>query len=57
MSTLEPVVAAGAAFLVLGERLEALQLFGGGLILVAVLLAQGVAGGTAPASLAEQPLP
>jgi drug/metabolite transporter (DMT)-like permease len=57
VSTLEPVVAAGAAFLVLGERLEALQLFGGGLVLVAVLLAQGVTGGTAPASLAEQPLP
>lgn len=49
VSTLEPVVAAGAAFLVLGERLEALQLLGGGLVLVAVLLAQGVGGGTAPA--------
>jgi len=50
-------VAAGAAFLVLGERLEALQLFGGGLVLVAVLLAQGVAGGTAPAPGAAQTSP
>ncbi|MBI3002669.1 MAG: DMT family transporter [candidate division NC10 bacterium] len=49
VSTLEPVVAAAAAFLVLGEGLEALQLLGGGLVLGAVLLVQEVPGGTASA--------
>lgn len=55
VSTLEPVVAAAVAFLVLGEGLEGLQLVGGGLVLGAVLLAQGVAGGTAPAPRTGQP--
>jgi drug/metabolite transporter (DMT)-like permease len=37
-SCLEPVVAATVAFVVLGERLEALQLVGGGLILAGIAL-------------------
>jgi drug/metabolite transporter (DMT)-like permease len=49
VSTLEPVVAAAAAFLVLGEGLEAPQLLGGSLVLGAVLLAQEVPAGTASA--------
>ncbi len=40
-STLEPAVAAGVAFLVLGERLDSLQLAGGALILAGIGLLHG----------------
>ena len=37
-STLEPIFATGMAFLMLGETLSMLQIFGGGLILISVIL-------------------
>ncbi len=40
VSTLEPVVAATAAYLILGETLAPLQLVGGGLVLAGVVLVQ-----------------
>jgi drug/metabolite transporter (DMT)-like permease len=40
VAMLEPVVASGVAFLWLGESFGAAQLFGGGIVLVAILLAQ-----------------
>jgi drug/metabolite transporter (DMT)-like permease len=41
LAMLEPVVAALAAFLILGESLLPLQALGGGLVLIGVLLAEG----------------
>lgn len=40
ISTMEPVVAAGAGFVLLGEALDWPQLFGGGLVVTGVLLVQ-----------------
>lgn len=37
IATLEPLIAAVLAYLVVGERLEPLQMFGGGLVLMAVI--------------------
>ena len=54
LSTLEPVVTVALAAAVLGERISAVQLAGGGLILAAVIvLARAPAGGTPVPAMAR----
>jgi DME family drug/metabolite transporter len=51
VSTMEPVVAAGAGFALLGEALDLSQLFGGALVVTGVVLVQR--GSTAPRGVRE----
>lgn len=57
LSTLEPLVTVGLAFVVLGDRLSAVQLAGGGLVLAAVALAQVRRTATLPARDVGDPAP